>query len=347
MGIYVDIKKRLGKFNLDVCFESKDGVLGLLGASGCGKSMILKCIAGIEKPDAGKIILDDKILFDSAKKINLPPQKRKLGYLFQSYALFPNMDVRQNILCGFSGAQNQQEKEKALDEVLELMQLQGKDKHRPHALSGGQQQRVALARILVGNPNLIMLDEPFSALDSHLRERLQIQMQALLKQFGKTVLLVTHNMDEAYRLCKQIVLIEDGTVGVFKNTKDLFFNPESRQAAILTGCKNIVAARKISAHELEIPSWGIRFQVDKPLKDGLCAVAIRAHYFNTEANWNRFPIVFTGELEEPYGYIYTFRYENQQAESEDIWWKFPKSRRAMEKPKELGISNRNIFPLYE
>ena len=148
MSLIVDIRKDLGKFKLQAAFEAGDGITSLLGPSGCGKSLTLKCIAGIEKPDAGHIELDGRVLFDSKKHINLRPQERHVGYLFQNYALFPNMNLRQNILCGMR-QKPAAERERRLKEILGMMQLEGLEKHKPHQLSGGQQQRVALARILV------------------------------------------------------------------------------------------------------------------------------------------------------------------------------------------------------
>jgi len=344
MRLFVDIKKRLGDFYLDVSFKTDGGVLGLLGASGCGKSMTLKCIAGIEKPDEGRIVLDGAVLFDSERRVNLPPQKRKIGYLFQNYALFPNMTVRQNILCGLRGEKDNAQN--ALDEMMDLMQLRGLEKHRPWMLSGGQQQRVALARILVGSPNLLMLDEPFSALDSHLRGQLQIQMQKLLKEFGKSVLMVTHSRDEAYRLCDRIALLDDGGILTCKDTKELFADPESRQAALMTGVKNIAQAEKTGEYELTVPAWGVRLTTALPLRDELCAVAVRAHYFNSKTAHNRYPVRFTGQMEEPFEYILQFRYENQDESSPDIWWRLPKDRLPKE-PHELGIAPQNVLPLYE
>ena len=152
MSLSVDIRKRLGSFTLDVNFTAERGITSLLGASGCGKSMTLKCIAGIEKPDEGVIELDGRTLYDSAKGINLPPQARRVGYLFQNYALFPNMTVRQNILCGLNREKDRAVKQRRLREMLKMMQLEGFEERKPAQLSGGQQQRVALARILVSDP---------------------------------------------------------------------------------------------------------------------------------------------------------------------------------------------------
>ncbi|MBR0216819.1 MAG: ATP-binding cassette domain-containing protein, partial [Clostridia bacterium] len=175
MKLKVDIEKRLGDFCLRTAFEAEEGITGLLGASGSGKSMTLKCIAGIERPDRGTIELDGVTLFDSSRGIDLPPQKRHVGYLFQNYALFPNMTVRQNILCGLHHEKDKAVREKQLETMLSTFGLSGLEKHKPAQLSGGQQQRVALARILVTKPQLLLLDEPFSALDSYLRLRLQLE----------------------------------------------------------------------------------------------------------------------------------------------------------------------------
>ena len=171
MALEVNIEKKAGSFLLKTAFACGTEFLGVLGSSGCGKSMTLKCIAGIEKPDKGRIVLDGKVLFDSEKKINLPPQKRHVGYLFQNYALFPNMTVRQNILCGLHFEKDKAKKEAEADRVMRLLQLEELGDLRPSQISGGQAQRAALGRILVNQPDLLMLDEPFSALDYHLRLR--------------------------------------------------------------------------------------------------------------------------------------------------------------------------------
>lgn len=347
MSLIVDIEKKIGKFSLNIAFEKSGSVLGLLGASGSGKSMTLKCIAGIEKPDRGVIALNGVTLFDSEKGINLPPQKRKIGYLFQSYALFPNMNVRQNILCGLHSESDRARREQALDEILEMTQLRGLEKHRPHELSGGQQQRAALARILVGSPNLLMLDEPFNALDSHLRGQLQIQMRKLLKQFGKDVLMVTHSRNEAYLLCDHIALIDSGRVLAMKGTKDLFDDPESRQAALLTGCRNVVDARKTGEYEAAVPAWGVRLETAKPLRDGLCAIGIRSHFFDAETGTNRYPVRFTGEMEEPFEYILQFRYETQDGDSPDVSCRLPKDKKGAGSTALLGVDPVNVLPLYE
>lgn len=346
MSLLVDIKKKLGDFCLDVSFETNGGVSGLLGASGSGKSITLMCIAGIVKPDSGKIILNGTILFDSKRRINLTPQQRRVGYLFQNYALFPNMTVRQNILCGLHSEKDKTKKERLLQEIIERMQLSGLEKRRPSQLSGGQQQRTALARMLIGEPNLLVLDEPFSALDAHLRGQLQVETQKLLARFGKDALIVTHNRDEAYHLCQDIALLNAGKLITHKNTKQLFADPKSRQAALLTGCKNIVDAKKAGEHSVSVPTWNVQLTTAQPVRDDLCAIGIRAHDFNIKTTQNRFPVLFMDEMESPFEYNVQFRYKNQLEEAKDIWWILYKEKRAEQFPHELGVDPANIMLLY-
>ena len=347
MSLIVDIHRALGSFTLDVSFEAENGVTCLLGASGCGKSFTLKCIAGIEKPDSGHIELDGVVLFDSEKHINLPPQKRQVGYLFQNYALFPNMTVRQNILCGLHREKSREEKERKLTEMLRLMQLEGLENHRPSQLSGGQQQRVALARILVNEPRMLMLDEPFSALDAHLRDSLKIELRDMLQRFGHEVLMVTHSREEAYNMSRRIAVMDQGRLLTIKDTKDLFADPGSIPAAVLTGCKNIVPAIKVGDHEVEVPGWGIRLQTAQAVGDGLIAIGIRAHYFNTQTQQNRYPVRYVEEMEEPFEVILQFRYAGQAPDSPPVWWRLSKEKRPRNFPEALGISPANILLLYE
>jgi len=347
MSLSVNIKKSLGAFKLDIAFESKDGVLGFLGASGSGKSMTLRCIAGIEKPDEGFIVLDGVTLFDSEKHINLPVQERHVGYLFQNFALFPNMTVRKNILCGLYSEKDIVKKKKISDDMIAMLGLQGLENHYPSQLSGGQQQRAAVARILVNNPNLLLLDEPFSALDSFLREQMQAQLADVLRIFNKKVILVTHSRDEAYQLCSNLALLHNGHILRIGGTKELFADPESRQGAILTGCKNIVEAQKVGENEVEVPSWGVRFTTAKAVRDGLKAIGIRAHYFNPKAAANHYPVLFVEEIEEPFAWVITFAFSTQKKNSPPIWWRIPKDRKTEVLPKELGVAPQNILLLYE
>ena len=179
MSINLKIRKKLSKtFTLQAEISSGEGCLGILGASGSGKSITLKCIAGIEKPDEGFIEINGRVLFDSAKKINLKPQNRRVGYLFQNYALFPKMNVFENITVSLKLPQS--EKKALAEKWIKRLRLMGFEGRYPRNLSGGEQQRVALARMLICEPSAVLLDEPFSALDTNLREYMQLQLQELL-----------------------------------------------------------------------------------------------------------------------------------------------------------------------
>ena len=197
MALYVDIEKDLSSFTLKSKFEQENGVLGFLGESGSGKSMTLKCIAGLENPSRGKIILNNRVLFDSEKKINLSAQERKVGFLFQNYALFPHMTVVENIELGLSNLQKE-ERNKITKEYIKRLCLEGLENRYPWQLSGGQQQRVALARALAPSPDILLLDEPFSALDYHLRGNMERELINILNDYHGDVIFVTHDREERY-----------------------------------------------------------------------------------------------------------------------------------------------------
>ena len=224
----VEIKKKLKEFGLDVSFDAGKGCLGILGPSGCGKSMTLKSIAGIITPDSGRIAIQyakgeaagGRVLYDSALKINEKPQMRRVGYLFQNYALFPNMSVEENIAAGLKGlaakqaiggrkpsAQSPAAIKAKVGEMLERFRLAGFEKRYPGQLSGGQQQRVALARLLAYEPEVLLLDEPFSAMDTYLREGLRLELSKVLADYDGVSVMVTHDRDEAFQLCKNLSLI--------------------------------------------------------------------------------------------------------------------------------------------
>ena len=278
MSLAVDIEKRLGDFHLRVRFEAENEVMGLLGASGCGKSTVLRCIAGVMKPDRGRIVLDGTVLFDSERHIDLPPQKRGVGLLFQNYALFPNMTMEQNILCGLHGEKDKAARQAALAGMLERLRLQGLEKHRVSQLSGGQQQRVALARILVGKPRLLMLDEPFSALDGYLRWQVELELTDLFREYGGTVLLVSHSRDEVYRLCGSVCVMEQGRSEEKVPTAQLFQNPGTRGAALISGCKNYAEVCRVQGSSFLAREWGVRLDCGRPVPPEVRYVGIRSHY---------------------------------------------------------------------
>ena len=301
MSIYVDIEKDFGSFRLKAKFEAGNETLALLGASGCGKSMTLRCIAGILTPDRGKIILDGVTLFDSEKKINLPPQKRHTGLMFQNYALFPNMTVLQNIKAGAKREKDSKIREDMIQSTLEQFDLKDLADRYPHQLSGGQQQRVALARILVSNPGILLLDEPFSALDSHLRFKLEQEVRRVIKQFGKTVLLVSHDRDEVYRMSDSIAIMDGGEIQVIGPRSGVFENPRTRKAAILTGCKNISAIERLKDGYVRATDWNMDlFLPDLP--SDITAVGVRMKTIRPGAGENQCRCRVVDVLENPFSY---------------------------------------------
>ena len=236
MSLEVDIKKDFKAFTLDVSFSAGDETLGFLGASGCGKSLTLRCIAGIETPDEGRIVVNDKVFFDSEQRINLTPQERKTALLFQNYMLFPNLTVAQNVAAGIGKEVSKADRDAIVGRELKRFGLEGFDKRYPAQLSGGQQQRVALARMLAARPGILMLDEPFSALDAHLKEVLEQNLVSLFDAFGGTVLYVSHDIDEALRFCDRIAVVDAGRIMEIDSGDDLVNNPRSVAALKLSGC---------------------------------------------------------------------------------------------------------------
>lgn len=277
MSVYVKIKKSFGNFVLDTEFEAENEILALLGASGSGKSMTLKCIAGIVRPDKGRIVVDGVTLFDSEKKINLSPQERHVGLLFQNYALFPNMTVEQNlytILKKRSGPKNSQEQ---LNLLLGSFYLTGLEKHYPGQLSGGQQQRVALARIMASDPKIIMLDEPLSALDSYLRWQVEKELTDILGKYKGTTLYVSHNKDEVYRICQKVCVINDGHSEKASSIDEFFNAPQTLASALLSGCKNYSRAEKISSDTVYAVDWKVKLKCSTLVPDDMKYIGVRAH----------------------------------------------------------------------
>ncbi len=273
MSLLVNIKKKIGSFELRADFQMGADSLAILGASGSGKSMTLKCIAGIETPDEGRIVLHDRVLFDSAGKINLPPQKRRVGYMFQDYALFPNMTVEQNIMAGMDKKTG-----KKAEEYIRRFHLTGLEKHYPHQLSGGQKHRTAMARMIAAEPEAILLDEPFSALDTHLRWELETEMRELLEQLKKPAILVSHDRNEVYRICSMAGYMNKGRMNGARNVKEFFDKPLTKTAAILSGCKNLSAVRVMDETHLYACDWHVILEVPAVPKD-TAYVGIRAHSF--------------------------------------------------------------------
>lgn len=299
MALSVTIKKQVGDFKLDVAFETDREILALLGASGCGKSMTLKCIAGIEKPDSGRIVLHGRTLFDSEKQIDLSPQERRVGYLFQDYALFPDMTVEQNIMAGVRGG-TRKEKRSAAREKIRAFGLDGLGSAKPAMLSGGQKQRVALARILINQPEVLLLDEPFTALDSSLKWQLELELSDTLKSFPNEVVFVSHNRDEVYRLCRWVCVLTKGRSEEKTTVPELFEKPGTVSAARITGCKNISSAVREEPRRIFAPNWGVSLATgdEIPFAQGYAGIRSKSLKLAETGGINAFPCQVHRVIEE-------------------------------------------------
>ena len=307
MELIVNIEKRLRDFTLAANFTLTDTTLALLGASGSGKSMTLRCIAGLERPDHGRIVLNGRTLYDSEKRINLPPQARNVGYLFQNYALFPNMTVRENIIFALDGSQ--EEKERIFKENVARFSLEGLENAYPAGLSGGQQQRVAFARILARGADVLLLDEPLSALDTHLKWQIEIALREILAMQDISAILVTHDRDEAFRIAQEIATVDRGQLTPPMDKHELFRNPGTRAATTLTGCKNISAAHRVDETHVAATDWGITLRVANAATD-VRHIAVRAHYLvlATENDVDALPARIAEVIESTFTYIVMLRF---------------------------------------
>jgi molybdate transport system ATP-binding protein len=276
MSLYVKIKKNYGNFALEAEFEAKNETMALLGASGCGKSLTLRCIAGIVRPDEGLIVSNGVTLFDSSKGINLSPQRRRVGLLFQNYALFPNMTVEGNIMAVLSKSGKGNPRER-FSSLVKKFYIGGLENHYPAQLSGGQQQRVAIARIMASDPSLLMLDEPLSALDSYLRWQLEDELERTLGSFPGEALYVSHNRDEVRRLCDRVCVIDHGRFERARPTDELFESPLTLASALLSGCKNYSRAAPADGGVRAI-DWNAVLKCAKPADAETSHIGVRAHY---------------------------------------------------------------------
>jgi len=318
-GLVVDIQKQLSSFSLETSFTTAADTLGLLGASGAGKSMLLRCIAGLETPSWGRIVLNRRVLFDSTEGINLLSRDRRIGFLFQNYALFPHLNVTQNIAFGLQHL-SKSERDRQVNKQLVGLQLQGLGTRYPHQLSGGQQQRVALARALAIEPEALLLDEPFSALDTHLRSQLEKQLIETLATYQGISLFVTHNLEEAYRVCKNLLVLADGKTVAYAPKENIFEQPRTLRVAQLTGCKNISLAQAASPQMVEARDWSCTLRVIEPLPETLTYVGIRAHQLTFPNNLNlenTFPCWLVQTSETPHRMTLYLKLHNPPANPQD------------------------------
>lgn len=319
MELKARLKQQFHNFTLDIDLTTRSLRLGILGASGAGKSMTLKMLAGIVSPKEGIITLDGRVLLDTHNRINVRPQKRRIGYLFQNYALFPSMTVEENIGAGI--ARHSPDKKKIVEEMIGRFHLTGLEKQVPAELSGGQQQRVALARILASSPDMILLDEPFSALDVHLKDRMQRELLIQLSDYPGPVFMVSHSRDEIYRFSDEILIVDKGRIIAQGPKKEVFARPATREAAALTGCKNFSWVTRIDDHTFHADSWGVTIRTEKVLPKEMDSIGYRAHEFIPvwgEAEENCIPFLLERKDELPFEENYYVRPNRTGYEPEDV-----------------------------
>ena len=253
--IELRISKDLELFSLQVDIKLSEGSsLALVGPSGCGKSMTLRMIAGLEQPDEGYIKVGNTVFYDSSKHTFVPAYKRHIGFLFQNYALFPHLTVEQNIAFGLNHRPRLERQEKVRS-IIERLRIKGLEKRYPQYISGGQQQRVALARTLVTDPDLLLLDEPFSALDSQVKRKLEKEVISVRNAFSGTMILVTHSLEEAFRLCTDIAVMNNGKIIQLGTQDEIIHHPANRTVARLTGTENIFDGKVIERYGETARLW--------------------------------------------------------------------------------------------
>ncbi len=283
MTLTVDVRARIGTFDYHAAFEADREIVVLFGHSGAGKSVTLQTIAGLIRPDIGRITIDDETVFDSPSHVNLPPQQRNVGYVVQDLALFPHMTVRENIAFGVPSTADRNSR---VAELLSLLGLAGFEQRKPRTLSGGQQQRVALARALARDARVLLLDEPFSALDESLRSSLRRELLRLRRELGLTIVFVTHDLREAHLLADRLAVFDEGKVLQFAPRDDVFRRPASRRVAELTGVSNVFEGTIVGQSDGRtlVAVNGTQFACSPGIANGtagqLVDVAIRAERVN-------------------------------------------------------------------
>lgn len=336
---------------VDLSVENGEFV-AVVGTSGSGKSTLLHMMGGLDRPTEGRVEVAGKDIFSLTDDELTIFRRRKIGFIFQSYNLVPVLNVYENIALPVE-LDGQRPDGEYMDRIIKTLGLEEKIHNLPNQLSGGQQQRVALARILASQPDVLLLDEPFSAMDAYLKEGLRLELSRVLERCQKPAVLVTHDRDEAYQLCQYLLLMDRGKVIARGKTKELFNNPGSCQAARLTGCKNISRIRILGDYQVQAVDWGgLELTVGQPVTEDVTAVGIRAHDFmplssaeakarQGQAGANLIPVMNPRISQMPFEWQITM--EN------GLWWKREKGGRvgdgAGEVPKWLTVDPADVLLL--
>jgi len=301
-SLEIAVERDLENFTLSIAFDSAKGAVGLLGPSGSGKSMTLRMIAGVSTPDRGRITLNGRVLFDRSTGHNVPAAQRRIGVVFQDYALFPHLTVAENVGFGLHSVPKE-ERRLHVEQHLSSLRISELADRFPREISGGERQRVAIARSMVMRPDALLLDEPFAALDPHLRRQTEEQLRETLAHFNGVVVFVTHDMEEAFRFCTNLLVLDRGTVIARGPKHELFERPRTVAAARLTGCKNIAAARPIAVDRVSVAAWECELRTPAPLPNALTHVGYRSHQIVFEPNAvgpNTFPCWLVSTSEAPH-----------------------------------------------
>ena len=297
-------------FSLDLEFHAGAGVTVLFGPSGAGKTMVLDSIAGFVRPDEGRILLDDAILFDGAARVHLSPQARNCGYVFQNYALFPHMSLRENL--AFAAERRPRlERHRRVNEMLERFRLTEAAGRRPHEVSGGQRQRCSIARALIGGPKLLLLDEPGQGLDAPLRAEFYETLRQVHADFETPILLVTHDLDECFELGEEMVVLREGRIVQSGSPREILDRPANLDVARLLGAFNLISGEirtldpgrnssrvKIGDYEIDGPYFPGRLKGDR------VTVCVRPEQLialprNGRAGPNQIPAALERTVEKP------------------------------------------------
>ena len=317
-SLEIDVERELEAFTLAVSLKAEKGAVGLLGPSGAGKSMTLRMISGVSTPDRGHIVLNGRVLFDSATGINIAAAQRKIGVVFQDYALFPHLTVAQNIGFGLQSL-GKEERRRRIEQQLSSMHIAELANRYPREISGGQRQRVAIARCLAIQPDALLLDEPFAALDPHLRRQTEEQLRETLANFNGAVVFVTHDMEEAFRFCTDLLVLDHGAIIATGPKHELFERPRTVAAARLTGCKNISPARNLAPDRISVEAWQCELSTTAPVPKAVTHVGYRSHQivFHPDASAaNTFPCWLVSTSEAPHEMTLYLRLHNKPLQDE-------------------------------
>ncbi len=311
MSLSVHIRKKLASFILEVNFDIADENFALLGVSGSGKSMLLKCIAGIETPDEGRIVINDHVVFDSSKHINVKVQERQCGFVFQNYALFPNMTVTENIACSIKDKKNKQQ---VIQQLLIQYDLEEVKNSYPAYLSGGQQQRCAIARTMASSPKILLLDEPFSALDKLLKQKLIQDLNQVLTSFKGTTMFVSHDHEEVYRLANSVGILERGKLIELDDKVKVYHTPSHVSCAKQVGIRNISCIDKIDTQTVYAKDWDIVLKTNQEVQPYHTHIGIRELPIQMITTNNMIEIEIIDTIQEIYGEYVIIRKKDSDAE---------------------------------